>query len=192
MESYTIDHQILLELISKLPQETLEGWKCLLLSNMDCYMRLVELMQAVSNMDDGDTTFAADSWRTYLKAGGGSRFSVLAERYIQRYQEWSKSVAKKGSIMELATAVSNHSKWHRMLQDRGRGNQYREDMRRFCFLCRLSYLEALEFLWSAGQPFDNEDRRDYILAICLAKKIYNEEDVDQQLHLHKLRPLFHD
>lgn len=183
----SIEWQVLREILALLPDETVNRLKAALAGDLDKYICLIEAVDAAGEeKNDGQI---GEDWRTFARQSG-DRFTQLMERYVVRYQEEERKAGRKGTLSELKETVSNHSKWHRMMRDHGVGNQYREDMRRVCLAFRLSYLEATELLWSAGQPFDPESQRDFCIADCIARRVYEPELVDRELEKHRLPPLF--
>lgn len=118
------------------------------------------------------------------------RFDQLMETYIDEYLQGKRGAEGSHSRADMENTVSNHSKWNRMRNHQGQGKQYKEDLRRICFLFHLTYLEANELLWSAGQVFDMNDFRDYILMYCLKNEIYLVEEINEILKKEKLEELF--
>ena len=189
MES-RMEHRVLLSALSLLSKEQLEIIKKECAGELDCYLCLIEAIDELHQGTKSDRSLSIkEDWHTFAK-NSGRRFSDLMERYIERYQKQEREAGRKGSLTQLKTLVSNHSKWHRMMKDRGIGKHYHDDMLRLCVVFRLSYAEATELLWSAGQPFDPDDRRDYAVANCLAKKQYDPEEVDRTLSEFRVQPLF--
>lgn len=184
-----LEHRILLDILSLLPQEQVERLKQSFSKsgNPERYLCLMELL--VESGTEENRQGVREEWNQY-SSKNENQFLVLMDRYIEKYQAMERDEGRKGTLTDLKMAVSNHSKWHRMLRDCGRGNQYHDDMRRACFVFRLSYEEALELLWSAGQPLDHSERRDFTLAECLLRGIYDPEKIDLELDKMKERRLF--
>lgn len=181
--SNDIDYQILLQMFPILPDEVIEKAEHVLANNLAEYMRFCEIKETAGKRSD-ETALTIDKvkkeWRQYTKSGG-LKFDELVEKYFIRYKENAKEKRKKGTVLQLNSELSGHNKWYRMLKDHGMGPQYHDDIRKLCFLFELSYLEAIEFLWSAGQPLDNASTRDFVIADCLVKKIYKQEKVNECL-----------
>ncbi len=176
---------VLLETLSVLPDSTVALLKQRFSGDLDRYLYFTE---ALEEAQKHRTNSVREEWRIFSRGGG--QFHALMQRYIRRYRERAKEQGQKGTLAELEHEVSNHSKWNRMMNDRGVGNQYRDDLRRVCFVFRLSYVEATELLWTAGQPFDASDRRDFVLARCLTQKRFSPEEVEQVLEEENLPALF--
>lgn len=122
--------------------------------------------------------------------GGGSRFEALMEKYIRAYLQGKLDTDYEPSRSYLENLVSNHSKWNRMMHQKGQGRQYRDDIRRLCFIFHLGFPEANEFMMSAGQPFDFSDLRDYIIVDFLTRKDFSKEGIDAMLRDAGLPELF--
>lgn len=118
-------------------------------------------------------------------------FVNLLNHYVDRKMETHhKAKGTKITLVDIYTAVNNHSKWYRMVKHGGRGDYYHDDVRRVCFVLELTFLEATELLYSAGQPLERTSMRDKILAACLCDRIYDEHAVNQKLLDAKQKPLF--
>ena len=190
-----LDRQILLHIHRDLPPERIEEISGVLAGNLDEYMRFKELGDLLQeereelSKKEPDMEKLKKEWNQYARMDH-KRFDVLMEQYFNRYQKALKAKGEKGTVANLNAAIGGHNKWYRMKKDHGFGKQYREDMRRLCFLFKLSYTEAIEFLWSAGQPLDSASARDYVIAQCLVKQEYEQEKIDERLKQIGKQPLF--
>lgn len=122
--------------------------------------------------------------------GGSSRFEALMKKYIRAYLQGKLDTDYEPSRSYLENLVSNHSKWNRMMRQKGQGRQYRDDIRRLCFVFHLGFPEANELMMSAGQPFDFSDLRDYIIVDFLTRKDFSKENIDAMLRDTDLPELF--
>ena len=69
----------------------------------------------------------------------GNKFLELMDTYIESYLNGERGIKGSHTRIDMENLVSNHSKWHRMMNHRGQGRQYRDDMRRVCFVFHLSF-----------------------------------------------------
>ena len=116
------------------------------------------------------------------------------------YKKWSKdiytqvpgvTVSKSHDFAPLFGCDKN--KFYRMLKEIGHENKrhiYSDNVRAICFVCHMTYLEAVEFLWAAQMPFSKTSDRDMVLADCLVKKIYTPAEVDSILKKNNQDKLF--
>lgn len=195
MAQYDNDRHLLVEALKNLPKEDLAN----LLQEVDdnktqmagahhANNEKVKHPESNANISSEDLR---ERWIQLKKEkSNGNKFLELMDDYIESYL--SKESGPQGSHSRAAMEnwVSNHSKWHRMMNHRGQGRQYKDDLRRICFLFHLSYPEANELLWSAGHFFDYDDFRDFIIIDCLQKQEYSFERIDALLNKHNLSPLF--
>ena len=155
--------------------------------DMEHYLSLNEALKQ-ARQPEGMSGRVQDGWRTFSQEG--NRFTELMEQYIKEYQQRERQAGRRGNLSELEAFVSNHSKWHRMMDAHGIGKAYRDDMRRVCVLFRLNYCQATELLCAAGQPFDPSDKRDYLIAQCLTEQRWTPEEVNCALERGKVSALF--
>lgn len=192
--AYDLDFQILLHIIPELPEDVMDRVEGALAESFDEYMRFREICEII-NESKGipQKKFSEEdlkkSWRQYTRLDR-NRFDELIDFYFLRYKERAKKKGRKGTVTELNVELSGHNKWYRMLRDHGMGKQYHDDIRKLCFIFQLSYTEAVELLWSAGQPLSSEDARDYVIAECLVKKVYKQEEINKKLQAMKQAVLF--
>ena len=184
----SLEHCILLAIVSEAPEEMIDALKNRFSNDLELYFAFEAILDEASGRESREIDLLAD-WRSYARRDG-NRFTNLITAYVERFRQQERREGRKGKVSDLEELVSNHNKWHRMMVQHGVGNQYREDLRRACFVFRLTLPEATELLWSAGHPFDREDRWDFALADLLGKGIYGQAEVDAQLQKHHMRPLF--
>lgn len=192
--SKEIDYRILYRINQNLSEERLTEIGQALADYFDEYMRFREIGNTArkgKKKDGLDGREIKSDWNQYARMSG-SQFQKLIETYYLRYKENARKRGRKGTVTELNEELSGHNKWYRMIRDRGIGAQYRDDMRKLCFLFELSYAEAIELLWSAGHPFDGGSVRDYVIAECLVRGIYKEDEVDRCLIEAGGKPLFYE
>lgn len=194
MDQYE-DKQLLIDALKNVPQETIAdllhelqdsktGWSAIQFTNT----------KADKQQEHNDTMDNEDLRKKWDKARKentkGNKFLELMDTYVESYLKGEYGGRESHTKIDMENLVSNHSKWHRMMNHRGQGRQYRDDMRRVCFVFHLSFPQANELLWSAGHFFDTDDFRDFILMDCLQKQEYSYEQVDFLLEKYNLAPLF--
>lgn len=182
MTDKELDKQILMEVLGQLPRETLQEIVGSYSADSQQAKRLQEMLGALPQPapEPASSQSVVDRWEK-SKKNHKNRFNVLIERYLEAYLRGERQSEYEHSRAYLENVVSNHSKWNRMINHHGQGRQYRDDIRRVCFVFRLSFPEANELMWSAGQLFDPGDLRDYIIIDCLKKQVYSMETVDDLL-----------
>lgn len=185
------DLEILQKFISVLPDEL----KSQILGAVgeDPQIRKFLFPEIVSRGNEAQPRTGIDALKENWKRendGNGSRFETLMKKYIQAYLLGKLDTDYEPSRSYLENLVSNHSKWNRMMHQKGQGRQYRDDIRRLCFVFHLGFPEANEFMMSAGQPFDLSDLRDYIIIDFLTRKDFSKEGVDAMLREACLPELF--
>lgn len=182
MTDKELDKEIIEEILKKLPLDARSGIIDSFSANPDQLNRLNEIMgihtQVAQNNAPAESIL--DRWNE-SKKNHKNRFNELIERYLEAYLKGERETEYEPSRSSLENIVSNHSKWNRMINHHGQGRQYRDDIRRVCFVFRLTFPEANELMWSAGQFFDPSDLRDYIIIDCLKNGIYSMEKVDKTL-----------
>lgn len=178
-----LDYQILLHINRTMEEDDLLKIEEVLANNLDEYMRFREIHD-IAKPPAGSSAKSIDalkqSWRNYARLSN-SRFDMLIRTYFERYKENAKKEKRKCTVTELNRELSGHNKWYRMLKDHGIGLKYHDDMRKLCFIFRLTYSESVEFLWSAGQTLDSDSRRDFVIAECLVNQIYEPDKVNERL-----------
>lgn len=191
MASDELDKEILREILGKLTPDTISGIIDSLSSDPAQLNRLNEILgiPPQSDQSNGRTENILDRWKSSQK-NHKNKFNELIERYLESYLSGERETEYEPSRAYLENIVSNHSKWNRMIKHHGQGRQYRDDIRRVCFVFRLTFPEANELMWSAGQLFDPSDLRDYIIIDCLKNKIYSMEKVDEILNKVGVPELF--
>ncbi len=186
-----LDKEILREILRKLTPDTLSGIIDSFSSDPAQLNRLNEILglRPQPDQSNGRTENILDRWKCSQK-DHKNRFNELIEHYLESYLSGERETEYEPSRASLENIVSNHSKWNRMIKHHGQGRQYRDDIRRVCFVFRLTFPEANELMWSAGQLFDPSDLRDYIIIDCLKNKIYSMEKVDEILNKAGVPELF--
>lgn len=193
MDKFELDHQILRKLLSFLPLDQLDNIQCQFREDECCYTRLLEILddlnKNVQNTREKEQSDIRLVWRDYMKTHN-NRFLVLMDKYINSYLDKEREANRSGKRIDLENLVSNHSKWNRMMMQRGQGIQYRDDLRRICFVFQLTYPEANELMWSAGQVFDMDNLRDFVIVDCLIKGIYDFGEINDRLYKANVEILF--
>lgn len=188
------DDSILKDILAALPEDVYQKLTDSLVSDPIALQRLNEIRRSSSTADKqsdtGTVSSIREKWNNYLRKHPGNRFKTLIERYLASYLRGERYNEFTPSRGFLETLVSNHSKWNRMINQNGQGRQYQDDIRRICFVFQLTFLEANELMWSAGQQFDLSSLRDFVLVDCLQKQIYAPDAVDKILEEEHLHPLF--
>jgi len=192
MEHLNLDNSILRDVLHQLPKETLEEIRRKFEKDVQYLDRLNEILDEnprdqISSSDTNEDI--VKKWEKE-KVKFGNKFQTLMKKYMDQYLKNERNGMFEPSRAYLENLVSNHSKWNRMMNHNGQGRQYRDDLRRVCFVFRLTFPEANELLMSAGQLFDLGDLRDYILIDCLNRKIYSMEKVDEILSKAGVSVLF--
>lgn len=194
MDQYD-DRQLLIEALRSLPHEDITN----LLHEVNSKKSRVSASHCENNKTDeqqkrndaADDEDLRKKWEKSRKEKNkGNKFLELMDTYIESYLNGERGIKGSHTRIDMENLVSNHSKWHRMMNHRGQGRQYRDDMRRVCFVFHLPFPQANELLWSAGHFFDADDFRDFILMECLQKQEYSFEKVDFELEKYSLAPLF--
>lgn len=194
MDQYD-DRQLLIEALRSLPHEDITN----LLHEVNSKKSRVSASHCENNKKDeqqkrndaADDEDLRKKWEKSRKEHNkGNKFLELMDTYIESYIKGDRGIKGSHTRIDMENLVSNHSKWHRMMNHRGQGRQYRDDMRRVCFVFHLPFPQANELLWSAGHFFDSDDFRDFILMDCLQKQEYSFEKVDFELEKYNLAPLF--
>lgn len=182
MTGKELDQEILKEILNKLPPDARNGIIDSFSANPEQLNRLNEIMGIHNQATQNDTPAESilDRWNE-SKKNHKNRFNELTERYLAEYLKGERETEYEPSRASLENIVSNHSKWNRMINHHGQGRQYRDDIRRVCFVFRLTFPEANELMMSAGQFFDPSDLRDYIIIDCLKNGVYSMEKVDETL-----------
>ena len=152
-----------------------------------------EILNPMDSPASESSTMVQTLRQKWVNSKPRNRFSYLMEGYVDSYLH-GKCFNKYGDLSKsaLEEMVNCHSKWDRMMRQHGQGRQYRDDIRRLCFLFQLELPQANELMWSAGQIFDFGDFRDYVLTDCLNRKIFDPDKVDEELKKEGLAPLFPD
>lgn len=152
-----------------------------------------EVLCPVDSSASESSTVIQTLRQEWVKSKPRNRFSYLMEIYVDSYLH-GECFHKYGDLSKsaLEEMVNCHSKWDRMMRQHGQGRQYRDDIRRLCFLFQLKLPQANELMWSAGQIFDFGDFRDYVLTDCLKRGIFDPDQVDEILKKEGLLPLFPD
>lgn len=193
MKACELDIYILKKILSLLSNEQIDTLMIYFREDTECYQRLSEIIDELKNKkvipDKEKDLDIRQKWRAYLKTYN-NRFDKLMEKYMKAYLEKEKKEKHSGKKSDLEHLISNHTKWNRMMTQRGQGIQYQDDIRRICFVFRLTYPEANELMWSAGQLFDMDNLRDFILVDCLTKGIYDIENINKRLSDQNLKILF--
>lgn len=191
MTNEELDKKILKEVLEKLPQDALGGIMESLSSDATQLNRLHEILGTAPRPDPQEDRAEdiLDRWEK-SKKHHKNRFDVLMERYLEAYLRGELQSEYEPSRAYLENIVSNHSKWNRMINHHGQGRQYRDDIRRVCFVFHLTFPQANELMLSAGQLFDLGDLRDYVIMDCLKKRIYSMEKVDELLRKVGVPELF--
>lgn len=188
------DDSILKDILAALPEDVYQKLTDSLEPDPVALQRLSEIRRNSSTADEQSDTSKVSSirekWKNYLHKHPGNRFKTLIERYLASYLRGERYNDFTPSRGFLESMVSNHSKWNRMINQNGQGRQYQDDIRRICFIFQLTFLEANELMWSAGQQFDLSCFRDFVLVDCLQKRIYAPDAVDEILVEENLPPLF--
>ena len=186
------DMQILKDILKKLSPQELEEI-ALSVGDHPYWRTLLSEMAKPASDDSPSNQSLRERWYSGIRQNSRkTRFLSLMERYIDSYLRGERDKGGKLSRSMMENIVSNHSKWNRMMNQYGQGKQYQDDIRRVCFLFRLTFPEANERMWSAGQMFDMGDFRDFVLVDCLQKQIYSQEAVNQILDREGLPLLFPD
>lgn len=119
------------------------------------------------------------------------QFKEKLYQYIEAYKQERKKAGEKVTLTEIYTGAGfDHNSWYRMLDSFGRGRQYHDKLRCICFVLKMKYLAANEFLLFAGQPFDLGSMRDYCISCCLEEGLYSPYKVNKYLESKKQQPLF--
>jgi len=193
MTSDHFDHRLLLILATQLKEADVVSIREMLADNRELLTRFEDVMQEAESvspedllLDDAfsDWTLPDDDVKAYF-------VTLLEQRYYPRWKQRARSLhlnwTKQAFGLEFGC---DHNKRSRILSDGGQGWQYHDNVRMICFVCRMTYLEAVEFLWSACQPFDRTSERDYLLAYCLCNEIYDPVKIDTILKDNKQKTLF--
>ena len=191
MDKFELDQQLLLKMISVMPSSELENIALHLREEETLSMRFNELRCQLELFDEEnpDETNVKTRWMDYRESHN-NLFQSLVKKYTRAYLERERKIHSNINQIDLENLVSNHPKWNRMLFDRGQGKQYRDDVRRMCFVFQLSYPAAQELMWSAGQIFELDQLRDFVIIDCLSQRIYDIEEIDARLMEHKVAVLF--
>lgn len=201
MGENSYDRQMLLDILEALPADMIEYLTRHFAGDLDRSMYLRELKKELALKYNKNKTFSGEetadlhkkeqmqAWRSYTKANN-NRFSELMQKYVEMHLKRQRETNRKYSRLDMEETVSSHSKWYRMMKSNGQGGQYRDDLRRICVLFQLNYAQSVELLWAAGHPFDTDDKRDYLIAYCIAEGTYDLEKVDRCLADGNVEPLF--
>ena len=182
MANEELDNKILLGILKNLPGDMLNSIVNSFSSDPAQLDRLQEILgTSMEKTPEKEPDMnIRDRWEN-SKKDYKNRFNELIQKYLDAYLRGERKTEFEPSRATLENIVSNHSKWNRMINHHGQGRQYHDDIRRVCFVFQLTFPEANELMWSAGQLFDPCDLRDYIIIDCLQRQIYSMSAVDQLL-----------
>lgn len=187
------DHRLLLLLAKQLKEEDIVSIRELLAHSRELLARFEDVLQEAEDVSPEDVMLddAFSDWTLPDDDVKSCFISLLEQRYYPRWKQLARDEKKSWTRETFGLEFGcDHNKRNRILRDGGQGPQYYDNVRMICFVCRMTYLEAVEFLWSACQPFDRTSERDYLLACCLCDKIYDPAKIDKILTDGKQRPLF--
>lgn len=188
------DHRLLLLLAKQLKEEDVLSIRDTLAHNYELLARFEDVIQEARDLSDEDILCddALSDWSLPDDDDSVKNcFIALLEQHYLRWKQRARHTKQPWSREAFGMEFGcDHNKRNRITRDGGQGPQYHDNVRMICFVCHMSYLEAVEFLWSACQPFDRTSERDYLLADCLCKKIYEPTEVDKILVDNKQHPLF--
>lgn len=195
---FGIYEQILKELMKMLTEKQVNE---IFKNFQDDSDKLKRILEALDRLKESEKSEKTEETKATLslkekwlkeKAQHTYKFDELIKKYLMSYLSGERETEFEPSRAYIETLVSNHAKWYRMINHHGRGRQYQDDIRRVCFAFRLTFPEANELMWSAGQAFEISDYRDFIIMDCLQKGIYSYETVDEILLREGQEPLFPD
>lgn len=206
------EHRLLLWLMNNMSEENIAELRHRLFDDMDvqdaddpaettalhqdmltCFDQVVEEAKEASDSLSEDVLW---DWSMTMSAGEcHAYFLKLLDRY---YEVWKEKYAIHGISNRPSKMVFSEmygcdkNKHYRLCRDVGTEKRYLyiDNVRAICFVCRMTYFQAVEFLWSACMPFNKSSERDQTLAHCLVKRIYDPEQVDAILEKNECSKLF--